>query len=119
MTKPITKAELEKMLHASGIALKEKIMQIKDLKSEISMYGHKLKQANLIVADNDNKHKQALEKRDDYVKRVLARIEGVKALLHVPMDTWSANNMGDPTIEALQAEWNKEPFTRDSIKRGY
>jgi len=111
MGKRTTKAELEKMLHANDIALKEYIAQVKDLKSDLSMSDHRLKQANLIVIDNDKRHELAIAKRDDYVKRVLARIEGVKALLHIPVKPHDVNFMNNPGMEQLKDGWNKVPQT--------
>lgn len=115
MTK-LTKADLENMIEEFSLQEVDKNKQIKELKDQLSECKRDLSNVEIHLLSEERKHKKQLEKRDDYVNRVLARMEGVKALLHIPIQPHDVYFLTNPDMEQLKAEWNKGNEQTDCSK---
>lgn len=130
-----TKADLEEVIEEFKVIQNDHITKIEELKDVVDRLKLEVDRKDLTM-DNmeinykknldikDHNHKEAIAKRDDYVKRVLDRMEGVKALLHIPIQPHDVNFMNTPGVEQLKAEWNKGDEKVDGSKsftnrRGY
>lgn len=112
----ITKADLElqieilnKQSDGMQIEMKAKGFKIQNLEDQIKEIT--LKE----IPEIRNKHKLEIEsfnlrikRRDEYVVRVLARLEAIKAMLSIPSHINNGNFYNPEDIEALKRQWDQQ-----------